>query len=113
MMSVSFGLYIRELRTDKRLSVRKLAELVGVSAMHISKLENEKSNASPELIEKLAVALEVDSDVLLQKSNQVAPEVIDVINSQPETIPAFLRSAKDLSPEQWQEMNALLKSFRE
>jgi transcriptional regulator with XRE-family HTH domain len=111
-MSLPFGLYIRELRSEKRLSVRKLAELVDISAMHISKLENEKSNASPELIAKLAIALEIDPDILLQKSNQVAPEIIEVINSQPETIPAFLRSAKGLSPEQWEEMNTLLKSFK-
>ena len=36
------------------------------------------------------------------KANQVAPEVTEVIQNQPKAVPNFLRSAKDLTPEQWE-----------
>jgi septation ring formation regulator EzrA len=37
-------------------------------------------------------------------ADQVAPEVVGVIQSQPKAVPNFLRSAKDLTPEQWEEL---------
>lgn len=103
---------IKALRTEKRLSVRGLAREVSVTPMHISNLENNKSNASPELIKKIALALEADADELLHLNSQVDPEVVDVIKSNAQTIPSFLRSAKDLSPEQWEQLNSMVDSFK-
>ena len=103
---------IKALRTEKRLSVRGLAKEVSVTPMHISNLENNKTNASPELIKKIASALEADADELLQLSSQVDPEVVDVINSNAQTIPSFLRSAKDLTPKQWEQLNNMVDSFK-
>ena len=103
---------IKALRSEKRLSVRGLAKEVSVTPMHISNLENNKTNASPELIKKIAIALETDSDELLHLSSQVDPEVIDVIKSNAKTIPSFLRSAKDLTPEQWEQLNSMVDTFK-
>ena len=103
---------IKALRSAKRLSVRGLAREVSVTPMHISNLENNKSNASPELIKKIAFALEADADELLHLNSQVDPEVVDVIKSNAQTIPSFLRSAKDLSPEQWEQLNSMVDSFK-
>ena len=103
---------IKALRTEQRLSVRGLAKEVSVTPMHISNLENNKTNASPELIKKIAAALNADADELLQLSSQVDPEVVDVINSNAQTIPSFLRSAKDLTPEQWEQLNNMVDSFK-
>jgi transcriptional regulator with XRE-family HTH domain len=104
---------IKALRTEKRFSVRGLAKEVSVTPMHISNLENNKSNASPELIKKIAIALGADADELLQLSSQVDPDVVNVINSNAQTIPSFLRSAKDLTPEQWEQLNNMVDSFKQ
>ena len=103
---------LKALRAKKRLSVRGLAREVNVTPMHISNLENNKTNASPELIKKIAMALDTDSDELLQLSDQVDPAVVDVINSNAQTIPSFLRSAKNLTPEQWEQLNSMVDSFK-
>mgnify|MGYP003321847829 CR=1 FL=1 len=50
---------------------------------------------------KLAEALEANADELLYLADQVSPEVVDVIHQNPLAIPNFLRSAINLSPEQW------------
>ena len=56
---------IRELRSEKRIGIRELGRMVDVSGMHISNLEKGKSAPSPELVRKLAAALETDVDELL------------------------------------------------
>ncbi len=98
---MTFADKVKSLRTEARMSVRELGRQVGVSAMHISNIENGKSNASPEIVKKIAQALSANADELLMASEQVDPEIVDVINSNPQNIPSFLRAAKNLTPEQW------------
>lgn len=98
----NFAEYLNQLRTSKRIGVRELGRTVGVTGMHISNMERGKSLPSPALIVKLAEALETDVDEMSHRANQVAPEVTKVIQDQPKAVPNFLRSAKDLTPEQWE-----------
>jgi transcriptional regulator with XRE-family HTH domain len=98
----TLGSRINELRVEKRIGVRELGRLVDISAMHISNIEKGKSSASPELIRKIAKALEADADELLALSDQVDPDVVDVINANHTQVPSFLRAAKNLTPEQWE-----------
>ena len=98
----NFAKYLNQLRTSKRIGVRELGRAVGVTGMHISNMEKGKSLPSPALIVILAKALETDVDEMSHKANQVAPEVTEVIQNQPRAVPNFLRSAKDLTPEQWE-----------
>jgi hypothetical protein len=67
-------------------------------------MEKGKSLPSPELIVKLAQALEADVDEMSHRADHVAPEVVGVIQNQPKAVPNFLRSAKDLTPEQWAQL---------
>ena len=95
---------IKELRAEKRIGIRELGRMVDVSGMHISNLEKGKSAPSPELVRKLAAALETDVDELLHLADLVDPEAVNVIQNNPFAVPAFLRSAKNLTPEQWAEL---------
>ena len=103
-MKDTFGDTLKALRSEKRMGVRELGRAVGISAMHISNLEKGKSMPSAELVEKLAAELEGDLDELLHLADQIDPAVVDVIQSQPQVIPSFLRSAKNLTPEQWEKL---------
>ena len=100
----NFSEYLKALRIDKRFGVRELGREVGVTGMHISNMEKGKSLPSPALLAKLAVALGTDVDEMSHQANQIAPEVVGVIQGQPKAVPNFLRSAKDLTPEQWEEL---------
>ena len=102
MSKVTLGQKLSDLRAERRIGLRELGRAVGVTAMHISNLEKGKSMPSPELVQKLAEALNANLDELLHLADQVDPDVVDVIQSNPYSVPNFLRSAKDLTPEQWE-----------
>jgi transcriptional regulator with XRE-family HTH domain len=109
---MNLGDKIRDLREDKRLSIRELGRRTDVTGMHISNLEKGKINASPELLVKIAKVLDTDADELLHLADRVDPEVVDVIQSNPQAVPSFLRSAKDLSPEEWKKMQKYLDRMK-
>ena len=109
---MSLGKKIKELREEKRISIRELGRRTDVTGMHISNLEKGKVNASPELVSRIAATLESDTDELLHLAGLVDPVVIDVIQKNPIVIPYFLMSAKNLSPEQWQKMQKYLDAMK-
>ena len=109
---MNLGDKIKDLREDKRISIRELGRRTDVTGMHISNLEKGKVNASPELVTKIAVALDANPDELLHLADRVDPEVVDVIQKNPMAVPSFLRSAKDLSPEEWDKMQKYLDRMK-
>jgi transcriptional regulator with XRE-family HTH domain len=109
---MSLGKKIKELREEKHLSIRELGRRADVTGMHISNLEKGKVNASPELVSKIAATLEANTDELLHLANRIDPEVVKVIQKNPMAVPSFLRSAKNLSSEEWQKLQKYLDSMK-
>ena len=109
----TFAERLGELRAERRMGIRELGRAVGVTGMHISNLEKGKSAPSAELVLKLAEALEANVDELLYLADQVSPEVVDVIHQNPLAIPNFLRSAKNLTPEQWELLQKQVEQMTE
>ena len=60
------GERLRELRRERALSLRELAEITGVSHDGIQKLESGQRNAQPRTIRKLAGALGVAPKELMK-----------------------------------------------
>ncbi|MEZ3504604.1 MAG: helix-turn-helix domain-containing protein [Lachnospiraceae bacterium] len=67
MKNMSFGQYLIQLRTEKSISQRKLAELARVTNSTISRIEADAVKPDPATLEKLAIALQVDKALLLTK----------------------------------------------
>jgi len=67
MDSFSFGQYLVQLREEKSISQRKLAEIAGVTNSTISRIEADSVKPDPATLEKLATALSVDKALLLTK----------------------------------------------
>ncbi|WP_242318861.1 helix-turn-helix transcriptional regulator [Bacillus cereus group sp. BfR-BA-01349] len=65
MIKIELGEYIRKVRKEKKLSLRKAAELTGVSHPYLSQLET-GSNKKPsiEILEKLALGLDLHNNYL-------------------------------------------------
>ena len=72
---VEFGHRLKELRTQKKLTQKQLAELIGVKNSIISFYEVGDRFPSPEIIVKLAAVLHVTTDYLLGVEKS---ETIDV-----------------------------------
>lgn len=67
MDAILFGQYLVQLREEKSISQRKLAELAGVTNSTISRIEAGSVKPDPATLEKLATALDVDKSLLLTK----------------------------------------------
>ncbi|MGH1369402.1 MAG: helix-turn-helix domain-containing protein [Maritimibacter sp.] len=61
------GLNIRNLRSSKKMSQEDLAHTAGIDRSYISELELARSAASVDILEKIAVAFDVDPQELLSK----------------------------------------------
>jgi transcriptional regulator with XRE-family HTH domain len=108
---VKFGERLRELRRDRGLTLRALAEAVGVDFTYLSKIENEKAGYLPgaDTIRALAEALEADPLELLELANKVPPEMERFARSAHAR--RFLQRAQEIaSPDDW---DALLKMLEE
>ena len=108
---MNFGERLAELRVARSVGVRELGRLCGCTGMHISNMEKGKSLPSPEMLRKLAAALEADIDELAALADQIDPDVTDLIKRE-QTVPSFLRSAKDLSSDQWAELQKMVEKMK-
>lgn len=96
---------LRELRLQKGLTLRDLAEKVGLNFTYLSKIENGKLEYTPsaDKIREIARALGVDEIELLKLANKVPTEMKSI--AQNTAALAFFRRAKDIaSTDDWRDL---------
>lgn len=69
----SIGSRIKEVREQKGLTQKQVAEEVGITEATLSRYENDLREPKAEIVSKLAKALGVSSDFLLGKTNVQQP----------------------------------------
>jgi transcriptional regulator with XRE-family HTH domain len=62
---------VKLLRAEKKLTQEALAARTGYSIQYVSKIENHPSNISLDVLERLAVGLEVDATSLISEREVV------------------------------------------
>lgn len=98
----TLGTFLRERReslraTDRRYSVRQVADRVGVQPSYLSKVERgEVSPPSEETLVKLARELDTDPDLLLAMAGKVSSDLLEVIRRRPMLFGELIRQLKDL-----------------
>ncbi len=83
------GEYIREQRKDAELSLRKLADLTGVSNPYLSQIERGLRKPSAEILQQIAKALEVSAETMYIQAGLLdadldaakPPSTVDVIKA--------------------------------
>ena len=77
MEDFNFGLYLRELRTNRKLSLHDVEKACGVSNPYLSQLERgDRPSPSPEILKKLARAYQIPVRELFLKAGYLdEPEV--------------------------------------
>ena len=73
MMTNDIGKFIQDIRKEKGLTQKELAELIGVSDKTISKWENGNSSPDTSMLMSLSAALEVTVNELLS-AERISPE---------------------------------------
>ena len=110
-MNKKVGKIIRKIRKEQGISLRDLAKDVGVSFVNISYIENGRVETSKEVLRKIANALNYDFDKLLSLTNTVDDDLTKIINKKPDLVPDFLRTAKNLSNKDWQNLINQVKNI--
>lgn len=107
-----FGEWLRKARSEKGISLRKFAKLVGKSAAYISEIERSDFNplSSEETIRTIARELGQNEDMLLAIAGKISDDVRDAIIENPIEASQFLRTTKGLSKEEWKKL--ILKAER-
>jgi transcriptional regulator with XRE-family HTH domain len=111
-MSKKLGELIRTIRQEKGISLRKLAEKVNVSFVNISYIENGRIETSKSVIRSISKALDFDLDKLLSLANTVDDDIQNIINKRPASVPDFLRTAKNLTNEDWIELTKHVEKMK-
>ena len=118
---VTFAQYITEIRERHRITLRQMAEKLGVSPAYYSDVE--KGRRNPLSLEKLDLFASVASmtdeektimfDLAGKGRSEVAPDLPDY-NMNRDYVSAALRTARDLKADQsdWEEMVAALKKAK-
>ena len=100
-MNKKIGELIREIRNEKGISLRKLAEIVGVSNVNILYIEKGKINTSLPVLKGIAKALNYNIDKLLSFANMIDDDIKAIINKRPVLITDFLRAARNFNNNDW------------
>ena len=107
----TFGAYIRKKRKERHISLRKLADLIGINFTYLSKIENsELAPPSEEKVLALANVLELDADDLFHLAGKPSGELA-YLAVQPH-MPTILRAAKDLNDDEKREVVRYIESRR-
>lgn len=107
---MTFGQRIKELRRERSLTQRQVAERAGVDFTYLSKMENDRLEHTPSIktLQDLARALEADELELMELANKLPP-VLGAIARDKEALRFFRRATATItSPEGWRDLHAYL-----
>jgi transcriptional regulator with XRE-family HTH domain len=107
---MNFGQRLREIRKEKELTLRTVAEEAGIDFTYLSKIENGRIPYTPavETIRKLASALKTDAIELLMLANKL-PKELEPLRTNMGARRFFDRAAKVASPGDWEAFLDLLE----
>lgn len=103
----SFGEFLQKKRLENEITLRKMAELIGITAPYLTDIEKDRRN--PPEIQKLDNIAEILSlteeekavmfDLAGKQRNSVAPDLPDYIMKR-DYVAAALRTARDLDADE-------------
>ena len=97
-------------------SLRDMAKLVDTAPIHLSDIETGKRTPSEDLLVRIAAAYQMPESELRGGFGKLDATVTDVFRESTtaaEKAPEFLRTAKGLSPEQWDKLIKQAKKLSE
>jgi len=101
MSDKSFGLLLREKRMEKGYSLRKFAQLVGVSPTYLSQVE--QNNVAPptaDRVQRMAELLGENVDEWTALAGRLTADLPGIIQERSPEFPDMLRAMQGLTPEQ-------------
>lgn len=104
---LNLGAYIRQARERKGLSARRLAGMINMHHGYLSRLEaGDYQRPSPEILERIALALDLSYDDLFAITGQHAPSGL------PSFVP-YIRAKYEVDDETLLKLNAYFNRLRQ
>ncbi len=100
------GHFIAEQRRLAELSVRRLADLSGISNPYLSQIERGLRKPSAEIMQQIAKALEISAETLYVKAG-----ILDDSEQTPDDLAAAIRRAPELTADQKEALLSVYQSF--
>lgn len=73
---MSFGKLLRDTRTDRQLTLEDVANRLGVSVPHLSRIERDRENPPRDgMIQRIGKILGLDEDVLFAEARRLPPDL--------------------------------------
>jgi transcriptional regulator with XRE-family HTH domain len=110
----TFGQVLREARLAKGITLRKFAEMVGVSPTYLSQVEQD--NVDPptaERVKTMATLLGANADEWTALAGRVPEDLPAIIQKQPTSMPELLREASGLTAEQLRFLREQARKLKE
>ena len=111
---MTLGKRIRQLRKQKKLTQRQLAEMVQIDFTYLSKIENDRLDYTPSVktLHQLAGALDADELELLELAQKVPDPLAGLLADKHGL--QFLRRAREIikEPEGWERLSRELESLK-
>ncbi|MFQ3591749.1 MAG: helix-turn-helix transcriptional regulator [Gemmataceae bacterium] len=110
----TFGQVLREARLAKGITLRKFAEMVGISPTYLSQVEQD--NVDPptaERVHTMATLLGANADEWTALAGRVPEDLPGIIQKQPTAIPELLREASGLTAEQLRILREQARKLKE
>ncbi|MEU6641196.1 helix-turn-helix transcriptional regulator [Saccharomonospora sp. NPDC046836] len=99
------GAYIRQQRSNARISLRQLSKLAGVSNPYLSQIERGVRKPSAEILQQIAKGLRISAEALYVQAG-----ILDLPMGGP--VPEAIRADAELSERQKQVLLDVYESFR-
>jgi transcriptional regulator with XRE-family HTH domain len=109
----TFGQLLRERRLEKKFSLRKFAELVGVSPTYLSQVEQD--NVMPptaDRVKRMAELLGENPDEWTALAGRVPEDLPEIIQRQPTEMPELLREANGLTTDQLRQLREQIRKLK-
>ena len=111
------GDVLRTCRVDVlKKGLREMARILSIAPAHLTDLEKGRRSPSEDLLKRIAVAYGIPEAELRsgwQRADAVVAEVANQDATTAEKVPEFLRSARKLTPEQWDRVIGQAKRMAE
>ncbi len=108
--TVELGRAIKRHRDELKLSLRDVADVTGVSASTLSRIENGTGRPDADNIARLTQWLDMPVDRLMKHSEQsVEPVIYYPHEATPEIVEAHLRADRKLTPETAEALSELFR----
>ena len=103
----ALGGYLREQRTEAKLSLRQLAEATGISNPYLSQIERGLRRPSAEVLQSIAKALQISAETLYVQAGILSPDDHEI-----RSVETAILADAGLTERQKQSLIDVYRSFR-